>query len=156
MIHEQLYRIKNAVSNFLMIGIIVSYLVLSISIDLDLFKDNIISTENLRNELFGIFITIQLILFFLKLFINKEYGIISIENLTLLVLFALEISMSYSSIMNGANEIYGIGTHVAITITEVIKLFVMLTCAITNLLDNFYRIEKNKHFQNNYIGVSND
>lgn len=156
MINEQLYRVRNAVSNFLMIGVIVSYLVLSISIDLDLFIDNIISIENLRNELFGLFITMQLILFFLKLFLNKEYGIISIENLTLLILFALEISIIYSSIINGTNEIYGIETYVNIRIIEVIKLFVMLTFAVTNLLDNFYRIEKIKHFQNNYIGVRND
>lgn len=154
--NEQLYRIKNAVLYFVMIGIIASYMVVSMSIDLDIFKDNIVSLENLRFELFGVFITIQLVLFFAKLVVNREYGIINLENFALLVLFALEISILYSSIMNGANELYGIGTHIAIIIIEVIKAFVMLTYAVTSLLDNFYTKEKNKYFQNNFIGVRND
>ncbi|PKL78812.1 MAG: hypothetical protein CVV25_10340 [Ignavibacteriae bacterium HGW-Ignavibacteriae-4] len=154
--NEQLYRIKNAVLYFVMIGIIASYMVVSMSIDLDIFKDNIVSLENLRFELFGVFITIQLVLFFAKLVVNREYGIINLENFALLVLFALEISILYSSIMNGGNELYGIGTHIAIIIIEVIKAFVMLTYAVTSLLDNFYTKEKNKYFQNNFIGVRND
>lgn len=153
---EQLYRIKNAVIYFVMIGIIASYMVVSMSIDLDIFKDNIVSIENLRFELFGVFITIQLVLFFVKLVVNRDYGLINLENLGIMALFALEITILYSSMMNGANEIYGIGTHVAIIVVEVIKAFVILAYAITNLLDNFYSKDKNKYFQNNFIGVSND
>lgn len=153
---EQLYRIKNAVIYFVMIGIIASYMVVSMSIDLDIFKDNIVSIENLRFELFGVFITIQLVLFFVKLVVNRDYGLINLENLGIMALFALEITILYSSMMNGVNEIYGIGTHVAIIVVEVIKAFVILAYAITNLLDNFYSKDKNKYFQNNFIGVSND
>ncbi len=153
---EQLYRIKNAAIYFVMIGIIASYMIFSMSIDLDIFKDNIVFIENLRVELFGIFITIQLILFFAKLVVNREYGIINLENLALLVLFTLEIAILYSSIMNGANELYGLGTHIAIIIIEVIKAFVMLAYAVTSLLENFYIKDKNKYFQNNFIGVNND
>ena len=156
MINEQLYRVKNAVVYFVMIGIIVSYLILSISLELDMFKDNIVSIENLRYELFGTFIIMQLIMFFIKLVLNREYGIIRIENLVLIVLFVLEITILYSSIINGINEIYGVGTNIIFTIIEIAKVFVMLTYAISNVLDNFYTNNKNKHFQNNYIGVRND
>lgn len=153
---EQLYRIKNAVLYFVMIGIIASYMILSMSIDLDVFKDNIVSIENLRYELFGIFMTIQLVLYFVKLVVNGGYGIINFENLALIILFTLEISILYSSIMNGANELYGIGTHIAIIVLEVVKVFIMLTYAVTNILDNFYNKNDNKYFQNNFLGVSND
>lgn len=153
---EQLYIIKNAVLYFVMIGIIASYLILSMSIDLDMFTQNIISIENLRYELFGVFITIQLILFFAKLVVNREYGLVNQENLALMILFVLEIAILYSSIMNGSNELYGIGTHIAIVTIEVIKAFVLLTYAVTNLLDNFYNKDNKKYLQNNFIGVSND
>jgi hypothetical protein len=153
---EELNIIKNAVLYFVMIGIIASYLILSMSIDLDIFTQNVISIENLRYELFGIFITIQLILFFTKLVINRERGLISQENVALMTLFVVQIAILYSSIMNGANELYGIGTHIAIITIEVIKAFVLLTYAVTILLDNFYNKDNKKYFQNNFIGVSND
>jgi|GEM_PF-1365450 hypothetical protein len=156
MLKEQLHRIKNAAIYFAMIGIIGSYIIFSMSIDLEIFSDNIVSIDNLRFEMFGVFITIQLVLFFAKLVVNREHGLINLENLLLLVLFALEIAIVYSFIMNGAEELYGIGTHVAIIIVEVIKSFVMLTYAVTNLMENFYIKDKNKFFQNNLIGVSND
>lgn len=156
MLKEQLNRIKNAAIYFAMIGIIGSSIIFSMSIDLEIFSDNIVSIDNLRIEMFGVFITIQLVLFFAKLVVNREHGLINLENLLLLVLFALEIGIVYSFIMNGAEELYGIGTHVAIIIVEVIKSFVMLTYAVTNLMENFYIKDKNKFFQNNLIGVSND
>ncbi len=156
MLKEQLHRIKNAAIYFAMIGIIASYMIVSLSLDLDIFKDNIVSIENLRYELFGIFMTIQLILFFVKLVVSRDYGLINVENFSLLVLFTLEIAIVYSFIMNGSDELYGIGTHVAILIIEVIKAFVLLTYAVTNLLDNYNSKNRNKYFQNNFIGVSND
>jgi len=156
MLKEQLHKIKNAAIYFALIGIIASYMIVSLSLDLDIFKDNIVSIENLRYELFGIFMTIQLILFFVKLVVSKDYGLINLENFSLLVLFTLEIAIVYSFLMNGADELYGIGTHVAILIIEVIKAFVLLTYAVTNLLDNYNSKNRNKYFQNNFIGVSND
>ncbi|MFA7326873.1 MAG: hypothetical protein WC121_09430 [Candidatus Kapaibacterium sp.] len=114
MLKEQLYRIKNAVLYFVMIGIIASDMILSMSIDLDILKDNIVSIENLRYELFGVFITIQLVLFFVKLVVNAGYRIVNFENLALIILFALEVSILYTSIMKGENELYGIDTHIAI------------------------------------------
>lgn len=156
MLKEQLHRIKNAAIYFAMIGIIASYMIVSLSLDLDIFKDNIVSIENLRYELFGIFMTIQLILFFVKLVVSRDYGLINVENFSLLVLFTLEIAIVYSFIMNGSDELYGIGTHVAILIIEVIKAIVLLTYAVTNLLDNYNSKNRNKYFQNNFIGVSND
>lgn len=156
MLKEQLHRIKNAAIYFAMIGIIASYMIVSLSLDLDIFKDNIVSIENLRYELFGIFMTIQLILFFVKLVVSRDYGLINVESFSLLVLFTLEIAIVYSFIMNGSDELYGIGTHVTILIIEVIKAFVLLTYAVTNLLDNYNSKNRNKYFQNNFIGVSND
>ncbi len=153
---EQLYRIKNAVIYFVMIGIIASYMIVSMSLDLEIFKDNIVSIENLRFELFGVFLTIQLVLFFVKLVVNRDHGLIRLENIALLAFFALEVTILYSSMMNGVNEIYGIGTQLAIVILEVIKAFVLIAYAVTNLLDNFYSKDRNKYFQNNFIGVSND
>lgn len=156
MLKEQLHKIKNAAIYFALIGIIASYMIVSLSLDLDIFKDNIVSIENLRYELFGIFMTIQLILFFVKLVVSRDYGLINVENFSLLVLFTLEIAIVYSFIMNVSDELYGIGTHVAILIIEVIKAFVLLTYAVTNLLDNYNSKNRNKYFQNNFIGVSND
>ena len=153
---EQLNIIKNAVLYFVMIGIIASYLILSMSIDLDIFTQNIVSIENLRYDLFGVFITIQLILYFAKLVVNREYGLVNRENIVLMILFLVEIAILYSSIMNGSNELYGIGTHIAIVTIEVIKAFVLLTYAVTSLLDNFYNRDNKIYFQNNFIGVNND
>lgn len=139
-----------------MIGIIISYLALSMSLDLDIFKDNIVSIEKLKYELFGLFITIQLVLFFIKLILNREYGIIMFENIALMTLFTLQLSILYSSMIKGVTELYNINTQLTILIIEVIKAFVMIAYAINNLLDNFYSKEKKKYFQNNFIGVSND
>ncbi|MCB0702602.1 MAG: hypothetical protein R2863_10305 [Candidatus Kapaibacterium sp.] len=153
---EQLYRIKNATIYFVMIGLIASYVIVTVGIELDIFKDNIASVDNFRFELFGIFITIQLILMFAKLVVNRNHGLISLENIGLLSFFALEITIIYSSVFNGIGELYGIGTHIAIMIIEVVKAFTLLTYAVTNILDNFYTGNNNKFFNNNIIGVSND
>lgn len=134
-----------------MIGIIASYMILSMSLDLGMFKDNIVSIENLRYELFGIFLTIQIVLFFVKLVVNRDHGLIRLENLALFTFFALEVTILYSSMMNGVTELYGIDTHITIVVLEVIKAFVILAFAVTNLLDNFYTNEENKYFQNNFI-----
>ena len=98
---EQLYRIKNATIYFVMIGLIASYVIVTVGIELDIFKDNIASVDNFRFELFGIFITIQLILMFAKLVVNRNHGLISLENIGLLSFFALEITIIYSSVFNG-------------------------------------------------------
>lgn len=156
MLDEQLHKIKNSILYFILIGIIISYLIVSFSTELELVKSNINSIEVMRYNLFTLFISIQIFVFFIKLFVNRKFKILKFENLIITLLFVLQILILNSTFINGEIENFGLAFIVAIAVIELVKIFVILNYGITNVLDNFYTKKKINFLNNNFIGVRND
>lgn len=139
-------NIKIIAIDFSLLGVISCLMMIHIANLLDVFNETIINNSLFLSEISTLFIVFELILFLLSLAYNAKSRILSVINIAIYLIFALQIYIIYSIYSNIEISAIGIDMINIILLLELVKSLTILYNTTINTIEIF----EIKNYSNNY------